>query len=87
MEIDISFVECSLCKLSFQSMSELKVHQSEIHTGTDDSTEKPQKRSSQDFQKILEVFPPDQILKMFQMMSDLTKNFEALEKKVEKVLN
>ena len=56
-------------------------------TGTDDSTEKPQKRSSQDFQKILEVFPPDQILKMFQMMSDLTKNFEALEKKVEKVLN
>ena len=46
------------------------------------------KQPAEDFQKVLEIFPPpDQFSKMFQMMTELTKNFEMLGNTFKKILH
>ena len=46
------------------------------------------KQPAEDFQKVLEIFPPpDQFSKMFQMMTEQTKNFEMLGNTFKKILH
>ena len=87
MEVDITLTGSNNCNSPSESSSSVKLHKDKDHiekvTGIQPSLSK---QPAQDFQKILEIFPPDHFSKMFQMMTDLTRNFEIIGKTFKEIV-
>ena len=88
MEVDTTLAENNICNSASEGSSSLKLHQDKDHVEKITVSQSSlSKQPPQNFQQILEIFPPDHFMKMFHMMKDLTRHFEIIGKTFKEILN